>query len=169
MMHLSIRSVDQPIDATGADRQIELPALNDVGINKGSMYHFFKSKKDLGLAVVKERIERELVEKYAVIPTVKALFDTLCDAPTTLPYGCPLNKMSQEMRYLDADFQRVLGEAYATFERVVREILEREGIEESGLKAKQIIATYEGVLMIYHLDGDRESFVRVIRGVEATL
>ena len=143
--------------------------LNDVGINKGSMYHFFKSKKDLGLAVVKERIERQLVEKYAAIPTVKALFDTLCDAPTTLPYGCPLNKISQEMRYIDADFQRVLSEAYATFERVVREILEREGIAESQLKARQIIATYEGALMIYHLDGERESFEHVLRGLETML
>ena len=41
--------------------------LTEVGINKGSMYHFFKSKKALGLAVIKERIEQKLLQKYNCI------------------------------------------------------------------------------------------------------
>lgn len=140
--------------------------LSDVGINKGSMYHFFKSKKELGLAVVKERIERNLVQKYASIKTIQELFDTLCSAPQTLPYGCPLNKMSQEMIYIDVDFQKVLSEAYVTFETLIQEILKREGVENSALKAKQIIATYEGALMIYHLNRNEEAFVKVLRALE---
>ena len=139
--------------------------LNDVGINKGSMYHFFKSKKALGLAVIEERIERNLVNKYASIKSVKELFNVLCSAPKTLAYGCPLNKMSQEMIYIDADFQKLLSITYGKFETLVQMILERDGVENSELKAKQIIATYEGALMIYHLNQEEEEFVLVLRGL----
>ena len=97
--------------------------LNDVGINKGSMYHFFKSKKELGLAVVKERIEQKLIRKYTEIlendESVKNLFTTLRSATETLPYGCPLNKMSQEMVYIDETFKTSLSEVYISFEKLI--------------------------------------------------
>lgn len=143
--------------------------LTDVGINKGSMYHFFKSKKELGLAVVEERIERNLIEKYTHIESVKTLFDTLCSAPKTLFFGCPLNKMSQEMVYIDADFGKLLSATYAKFEMLVQAILEKEQIENAPLKAKQIIASYEGALMIYHLNQDEDGFVKVLRALESEL
>jgi len=143
--------------------------LNDVGINKGSMYHFFKSKKELGLAVVEERIERNIIHKYTSISTVSDLFDVLCSAPKTLQYGCPLNKMSQEMIYIDSDFQKLLSITYTKFETLIQEILEREEVTNSELKAKQIIATYEGALMIYHLNQDANGFVSVLKSLEKEL
>lgn len=143
--------------------------LNDVGINKGSMYHFFKSKKALGLAVVEERIARNLVNKYASVKSVKELFDVLCSAPQTLAYGCPLNKMSQEMIYIDSDFQKLLSTIYTKFEMLIQEILQKEEVTNSALKAKQIIATYEGALMIYHLNQDAGGFVSVLRALEKEL
>ena len=143
--------------------------LNDVGINKGSMYHYFKSKKSLALAVLEERIERNIIQKYSSICTVSDLFNALCDAPKVLPYGCPLNKMSQEMIYIDSDFQKLLSTTYAKFEMLIQEILEKEEVTNSALKAKQIIATYEGALMIYHLNQDADGFVRVLRTLEKEL
>jgi TetR/AcrR family transcriptional repressor of nem operon len=143
--------------------------LNDVGINKGSMYHFFKSKKELGLAVVEERIERNLVKKYSKIKSLKELFNTLCSAPKTLAFGCPLNKMSQEMVYIDADFGKLLSATYAKFETLVQHILEKEKIDNASLKAKQIMATYEGALMIYHLNQNEDGFVEVLRALEREL
>ena len=93
--------------------------LKDVGINKGSMYHFFKSKKELGLAVIDERIRRNLIVKYTIVleseQPFDKLFETLTQAPKLLKYGCPLNKMSQEMIYLDEDFSKMLGSVYDEF------------------------------------------------------
>ena len=143
--------------------------LNDVGINKGSMYHFFKSKKDLGLAVIKERIERNLIQKFSSINSVKELFDTFCEAPSTLSYGCPLNKMSQEMLYVDSDFKEILYQTYAKFEDLIYDILKKEGLNKSRVKAKKIIATYEGALMIYHLNKDRDGFENVLKDLEKEL
>lgn len=147
--------------------------LKEVGINKGSMYHFFKSKKDLGLAVVKERIERNLVAKYEMIldedHAVKHLFDTLRAAPETLIYGCPLNKMSQEMLYIDSDFKRLLSTVYESFEEVIEKILIKENITNTKLTARLIIATYEGALMSYHLNQNKEQFREILSKLEDEL
>jgi len=147
--------------------------LTDVGINKGSMYHFFKSKKELGLAVVKERIERNLIVKYSKIleeeQSFQKLFDTLRSAPETLPYGCPLNKFSQEMIYIDAEFKTVLSYTYKVFESLVIQILEKENLTNKQQKAQLIIATYEGALLVYHLNQNREQFKGILFKLEKFL
>ena len=140
--------------------------LTDIGINKGSMYHFFKSKKDLALAVIEERIKRNLVKKYETIlqneKSVEVLFETLCLAPEILLYGCPLNKMSQEMLYVDDEFKTLLSGVYVEFEAVIKRILEKEKIEKNEQLARLIIATYEGALMSYHLTQNQEQYVEIL-------
>ncbi len=142
--------------------------LKEVGINKGSMYHFFKSKKELGLYVIEERIKRNLLLKYEKVLAEDAcfsqLFNTLKDAPSTLVYGCPLNKMSQEMLYIDEDFKKSLSEVYRLFEDVVADILAK-AIKNSQIlecdrqtTVRLIIATYEGALMVYHLNQDISAY-----------
>jgi TetR/AcrR family transcriptional repressor of nem operon len=153
--------------------------LKEVGINKGSMYHFFKSKKALALAVIEERISRNLRDKYILVlesdDCIKLLFKTLRLAPQTLIYGCPLNKMSQEMVYVDEAFKTSLSKVYEEFESIIEKILNK-GIEDKEIKpchvkqtAKLIIATYEGALMIYHLNQDRKSFEECLVGLEDRL
>ena len=147
--------------------------LNDVGINKGSMYHFFKSKKDLGLAVISERIEKSLVDKYTKVlekdEALKHLFDTLRSAPETLVYGCPLNKMSQEMVYIDDTFKQTLSSVYNTFETLIEQILLKEQINHTKRKSRLIIATYEGALMVYHLTQDKVMFRESLTELEHSL
>lgn len=150
--------------------------LTEVGINKGSMYHFFKSKKELGLAVIDERIRRNIITKYQAVleserPCQK-LFETLQDSPELLIYGCPLNKMSQEMTYIDEAFKKLLSSVYQDFEKSIADILERAiaigEIEacETQITARLIIAGYEGALMIYHLNQDRGQYHQVIAALE---
>lgn len=144
--------------------------LTDVGINKGSMYHFFKSKKELGLTVIKERIEEKIISKYTKIleekESFKNLFNTLRSAPETLAYGCPLNKMSQEMVHIDEQFKKLLSSTYVVFEEIISKILEKENIANVRLKAKLIIATYEGALMVYHLNQNKFEFQDVLSVLE---
>lgn len=138
--------------------------LREVGVNKGSMYHFFKSKKELSLAVIKERIEKNLIDKYTRIlefdSCIEKLFSELIDTPKTLMYGCPLNKMSQEMIYIDEDFKATLSSVYTKFENLIKKILNKnlvktkENTQSISSTAQLIIASYEGALMIYHLNQD---------------
>jgi len=153
--------------------------LKEVGINKGSMYHFFKSKKELALTVIKEIIGKRILIKYENIlkndNVIETLFNTLTSAPDTLTYGCPLNKMSQEMVYLDVDFKKVLSIVYKGFEEAIENILVK-GIQNSEIEpcqerqtAKLIIATFEGALMIYHLNQDREQYNQIIKTLKINL
>jgi TetR/AcrR family transcriptional repressor of nem operon len=147
--------------------------LEEVGINKGSMYHYFKSKKELALAVIKERIEHNLIHKYEKVlkedGSLKSLFEVLKSAPNTLPYGCPLNKMSQEMLYIDDKFKTLLTSVYYSFENLIEKILEKENIPNPSMNAKLIIASYEGALSIYHLNQDKEVFQNILSHLEKKL
>jgi len=153
--------------------------LKEINMNKGSMYHFFKSKKELGLAVIEERIGRNLITKYKEIlkkeNPVETLFKTLIDAPTILTYGCPLNKMSQEMLYIDDDFKKILSDIYKKFNNSIEKILikgmQNSEINHSSseLTAQLIIATYEGALMIYHLNQNREQYNQIITTLNKNL
>jgi TetR/AcrR family transcriptional repressor of nem operon len=150
--------------------------LKEVNINKGSMYHYFKSKKELGLAVVDERIRRNIKNKYQTVlesdTPYQTLFETLRLSPDTLVYGCPLNKMSQEMVYIDEEFKKLLSSVYVDFEKSIADILQK-AIEINEIQlcdiqitARLIIASYEGALMIYHLNRDREHYEKVINELE---
>lgn len=150
--------------------------LKEVGINKGSMYHFFKSKKELGLAVVDERIRKNIKTKYEQVlesqTPYSTLFEILRSSPDTLVFGCPLNKMSQEMVYIDEDFKKLLSSVYKDFEQAIENILVKAisvmEIAECDTKAtaRLIIASYEGALMIYHLNQDRKQYERVLNILE---
>jgi len=149
--------------------------LNEVGINKGSMYHFFKSKKELGLSVIQERIKTKIVYKYTQILNFDMLFNTLIDAPNTLIYGCPLNKMSQEMIYIDEDFKKALSLVYKEFENYIKNILttamqnKEIPLCDKTSTAQLIIATYEGALMIYHLNQDKEQYKQILHTLKINL
>jgi TetR/AcrR family transcriptional repressor of nem operon len=150
--------------------------LKEVNINKGSMYHYFKSKKELGLAVVDERIRRNIKNKYQSVlksdTPYKTLFETLRLSPDTLIYGCPLNKMSQEMVYIDEAFNKLLSSVYEDFESSIEKILDK-AIQlneipacDTAITARLIIASYEGALMMYHLNRNREHYSTLIEALE---
>lgn len=147
--------------------------LTDVSINKGSMYHYFKSKKELALTVVVERIEQKILTKYTQVlneeEAVVELFNTLRTAPEALPYGCPLGKLAQEMLYIDDDFKIVLSKVYSSFEQIIEKILEKKNVPNSKSNAKLIIATYEGALLIYHLNQKELEFKETLNSLEKQL
>ncbi|PLY08559.1 MAG: hypothetical protein C0626_11925 [Arcobacter sp.] len=76
--------------------------LKKANMNKGSMYHFFKSKKELGLAVVNERVNSYIVDKYSILLKHEK---NICDELIKLiknrnsfdfTCGCKLNNLMQE-------------------------------------------------------------------------
>ncbi|MDD2906270.1 MAG: TetR/AcrR family transcriptional regulator [Sulfurimonas sp.] len=150
--------------------------LEKAKIKKGSMYHFFKSKKELGLAVINEKIRQNLQVKYTTILDSQTPFDdlffVLFNAPSTLEYGCPLNKISQEMIYIDTEFNKILSDVYQDFESLIQKILIKSinagqiSACESDKNAKLIIATYEGGLMIYHLNKNQKSYEDIIMSLK---
>lgn len=94
--------------------------LKECAIPKGSLYHFFKSKKEMVLAVLRERISPKMDEFYQLdIVDNEEGINTIINAILKVPqnellvkYGCPLNRLNQEMSPVDIDFEETITTQY---------------------------------------------------------
>ena len=103
--------------------------LKQASMNKGSMYHYFKSKKELGLAVVNEKVNSYIEDKYSVLLKYE---ENICDELMKLiknrnnfdfTCGCKLNNLMQELSPIDEDFKIALEKVYLRFENIIEEVL----------------------------------------------
>ncbi|MBL3619534.1 MAG: TetR/AcrR family transcriptional regulator, partial [gamma proteobacterium endosymbiont of Lamellibrachia anaximandri] len=90
--------------------------LNNAGVTKGALYHYFGSKRELGYAVLEEVISDHLRTLWleplaeATGDPVTQLKDCLIKAGEQLNekdirLGCPLNNLAQEMSPIDQGFR----------------------------------------------------------------
>ncbi|MBU0632525.1 TetR/AcrR family transcriptional regulator [bacterium] len=102
--------------------------LTKAGVHKGSMYHFFGSKKEMALVAIQEKIAERFGTRYRSITDaeggyLESFFAMLRDdSLRDFSRGCPLANLVQEMSNLDEDFDRVLKEIYAQFRNVLKQI-----------------------------------------------
>jgi len=133
--------------------------LKECGIPKGSLYHFFKSKKEMVLAVVKERISPRMDEFYLLdevegengIDTIIAAILRVTKKDALVSYGCPLNRLNQEMSPVDRDFEVAINVIYDTLVNKIIRLLEnsslKDGTDVTSL-AEYIIAGVWGALSL---------------------
>ena len=133
--------------------------LKECGVPKGSLYHFFKSKKEMVLAVVKERISPRMDEFYALekiegengIDTIITAVLRVTKKDVLVSYGCPLNRLNQEMSPVDEDFEEAINAIYGKLKIKIVRLLEnstlQDGIDISSL-GEYIIAGVWGVLSL---------------------
>ena len=90
--------------------------LHKSKITKGSMYHHFKSKKELVLAMVKERLflkmalffDFERKESSNVTEALRGTFATMSKNKPLITYGCPLYRLMVELSPVDKEFDTLL-------------------------------------------------------------
>ncbi len=98
--------------------------VKEADATKGALFHHFKSKNDLGYAVVREIIHPRLKARWSdplaqsddPIRDLKRIFrqclnEDLDDGQ--LVQGCPLNNLALEMSPLDERFRQTLEKIYA--------------------------------------------------------
>lgn len=137
--------------------------LNKTGFTKGAFYHHFKSKKELGHAVIDEVLKPWIHERW--IEPLKQVKDPINDLIkmmndsreeiniNELHTGCPLNNLTHEMSPLDESFRvRIVAiweiwyEALAeTFERGQKTGQIRKDVNPHNI-ARFLIATIEGII-----------------------
>lgn len=112
--------------ATSIDKILKIAKMN-----KGSMYHYFKSKKELVLAVIDAHVYAYIDKKYSSILKVdknfiEAMFDILKKRDSfNFTCGCRLNSLVQELSHQDEDFKISLERVYFRFEYIIKEVLEK--------------------------------------------
>lgn len=136
--------------------------LKSVNIPKGSMYHHFSSKKDLVLAVIKERINLKMDKNFdfsykqniTIYESLKNTYKKMSQNENLIIHGCPLHRLMVEMSSVDDDFKKILDIYYKIFVKQLSLLL-KKGIDlgefenfDTNEFAKYIIHSTWGILSI---------------------
>jgi len=147
--------------------------LKECGIPKGSLYHFFKSKKEMVLAVVKERISPRMDEFYLLdevegengVDTIIVAMLRVAKKEILVSYGCPLNRLNQEMSPVDEDFEVAINAIYEKLTYKIERLLEnsslKKGTDITSL-AEYIIAGVWGVLSLSPKQSSKKRYLASI-------
>lgn len=184
---------EQILDA--ASRLIHIRGFNNTSVDdilresrvgKGNFYYYFKSKDELGYAILDrsmERIRGELIEKYFVpdldpweqlrgfleFPVERAR-NHGCSG------GCPLGNLAVEMSDIHEEFRRRLTKAFDEVLTRIEQSLKQakdqgtlRGNTDISRLAHFIIAGFEGALMMGKLRKDPDVVAGVIEELKEHL
>ncbi|MDF1878313.1 TetR/AcrR family transcriptional regulator [Sulfurimonas sp. SAG-AH-194-C20] len=147
--------------------------LKECGIPKGSLYHYFKSKKAMVLAVVSERINPRMDEFYQLnveesqegIDTLLAAILKVSKKELLVSYGCPLNRLNQEMSPVDADFEKAINNVYNRLRDKITLLLENSQLQADVDKvslSEFIIATVWGSISLSPTQSSTSRYMQTI-------
>jgi TetR/AcrR family transcriptional regulator, transcriptional repressor for nem operon len=152
--------------------------LKNAGVHKGSMYHYFGSKKEMALTAVREKIaERFGVRYHSIINSkdnyLEQLFEMLRDLSfRDFERGCPLANLVQEMSNLDEDFNQTLKKIYANFREVLKQLFDA-AIKAGEMKACDTnklalysVVVLEGAILSVKASGNEQDYIDVIEMLE---
>ncbi len=144
--------------------------LKDAGLNKGSLYHLFKSKKEVLLAVIEEKIAYSLEQKYKDVATAKEPLKYLEGKLLTtesfdFKHGCALNNLVQEMSPIDEDVAKALLKVYNDLEHYYFLALRDKDMNDEAKKslAKMMLATVEGAIMAAKAAQNKIPYLEIIK------
>jgi TetR/AcrR family transcriptional regulator, transcriptional repressor for nem operon len=153
--------------------------LRESGAGKGNFYYYFKSKDELGFAILDrsvERIRQDLTEKYFTKGTDPwEQLQGFLDFPVEWARergctgGCPLGNLAVEMSDIHEEFRQRLNRAFDELRSRIELSLEQarnqgtlQGDANIPRLAHFIIAGFEGAFMLGKLRKDPEVVAAVI-------
>lgn len=140
--------------------------LRRTGLQKGAFYHHFRSKIELGYAVLEEQIQPMMntiwLEPLENIQNPLTEFpDILTKLINTIPasmrkHGCPLNNLAQEMASQDKGFQERIATFFNNWINAYALIFEKaqaNGYVRNDVNAVEVarfvVATLEGCIGVF--------------------
>ncbi len=145
--------------------------LKKCGIPKGSLYHFFKSKKEMVLAVIQERLAPRMDAFYdfsndANKHPIEVLQDAIKKVATKeelVIYGCPLNRLNQEMSPIDKDFEAAITPIYDRIKSRIITLLESANLHmDKEILAEFVIASVWGALSLSPSQSSKERYLSTV-------
>jgi len=177
LLEVTFREIyENGYSATSVDK-----ILKKATMNKGSMYHFFKSKKALTLAMIEENLSTYMRNKYEpLLSYEKNFIDEIIKLLKQkdgfdFVNGCKLNNLVQELSPIDTDFKNALEKVYVNFESIFEEVLIKAikigEIKHDDPKALSmyIVASLEGCLGTAKKSHDGEVFQTCISQLDLFL
>jgi len=136
--------------------------MREAGVTGGALYHHFPTKKALGLAVIRDRVAREVEETW--IEPVRTAPDALAGIAAVFERiaaglrrrgavsGCPLNNLVLELSLADPDFRAAMEAVFAAWRAAIAERLRadqaagRLAPADADDLAAFVVAAYSGAM-----------------------
>jgi TetR/AcrR family transcriptional regulator, transcriptional repressor for nem operon len=146
--------------------------LRESGVGKGNFYYYFRSKEDLGFAIIDRVVERFLertLEPAFVdltadpLDQVRAFLDRLLDVQRqrNCVGGCPMGNLASELSDVHEGFRQRLADIFERWRVMLATTLER-GRESGRLRADLdagsaagfVVAALEGAILMAKVTKD---------------
>jgi len=145
--------------------------LASANTKKGSMYHYFSSKKEMVLVMIEEKLETRIQKRWEELSQTNSniidfLISILNDTQNVdIQRGCPLGNLLQEALNDDKDFAKILTQILDNWKNMFLAILQKadkngelkENIEIEKC-ATFIIAALEGAYLIAKKSKDLKDY-----------
>lgn len=156
--------------------------LEEASITKGGFYFYFKSKEELGFAVLKFAQDfwiEHVINTVAHEPDAKSRIHRMVEIMTQMNrgeifHGCALLAvLAAEMMETGSDFAEYIRKIFEEWQKSLVDILEqgkaegvfRGDVDANGL-ALILIGCCQGTTMMGHLDPERVNFDLLLRDLE---
>lgn len=154
--------------------------VSKAGVTSGALHHHFRSKKDIGLAVLRERVA-PAVKKTWIDPVqssrtategILTAFDQVASslARRKVVLGCPLNNLAIELSLLDPDFRQVVREIYDGWRESLAQRLSSEFEQiDAEAAATFVVASYSGAIALAKSEQDPSPLKACAQQLERTM
>lgn len=159
--------------------------LDAGGITKGGFYFHFKSKEELGDAVIDymrsfwvKNVLKKVAEEAGAQRKIERMLEIMIDTHEgNVFHGCALLAvLTAEMMEVEQHFSERLRRIYADWKASIVEILEegkREGLFKENMSpdslALLLIGSLQGITMMAHLDPDHNDLAWLFRSLRSLL
>lgn len=160
--------------------------IDTTQVTKGAFYYHFKTKDEMGLAIIEE-ILKPTMQEHFIKPTedsqnpVEDFYNMISyllleDPFLQVKYGCPVGNLTQEMTPWNTKFSEALTELVDLWKKTIINSIEKG--KESGLIRKEIIGEqvaffilsgYWGIRNFGKLQNDNSSYLVYLKELKVYL